>query len=592
MSLALDEQTGRHVAVKEIFADPRLRERLRREVALLEGLHDSGIVSHLGVWFEPDVVFAVMPWIEGASLREVLDAGGALSVPEVLWIGATIARALMVAHHRGIVHRDVKPANVLLDLAGNPYLCDFGVAKGEGAADLTRTGGAVGSPAYMSPEQVQGDFEPASDQYSLGVVCWELLVGRRPFRGSAFEVQLAHLTDPAPPVPASDEDGSAKVADIVQRMLVKNPGKRWVSLGAVADAFDAIASDSTVARATLARRVANARRRRHFERLMHQADAGTAPRNVKTHLIHAPIRPPESIDPAVPSADEAVPAPPAVSDVGGELGRPARRRVPVIAAVLAGVGLTVWALTSGSFAPSVTTSVPTPAAVDSDTRDHETLGMTAVLPDTAAVTSSPASTTSNGSANRASTSLSLVESRKLLDSLNRASTSPSLAYLRLLSRSLAGDTTAQRRAPTPPPMVDERAVETRENPVVQPPAVPDSAAGTAANRPAASVVSEPARSDRAPVITRRLADETLARPYTELQGMVSGPSARAFLAALKNTRRARPVRVESNVDGSVVAVYELPNRIGRRETWEALLTVSGSNEAVQLNIMQWKRTAP
>jgi eukaryotic-like serine/threonine-protein kinase len=268
VSLAEDEQTGQRVAVKELFQDPRLRERLRREVSLLEGLQHPGIVPHLGVWFEPDAVFAVMPWIEGASLREILDAGGALSQPEVLWLGAMVARALTVAHRRGIVHRDIKPANILVDLHGDPHVCDFGIAKAEGSVDLTRTGGAVGSPAYMSPEQVQGDYVPASDQYSLGVVCWELLAGHRPFLGSAFEVQLAHLTDPAPPLPVGHEPDSSQLAAIVQRMLQKRPERRWSSLEAVADALESVDSDPIVARAALATRVARARRRRHYERLL------------------------------------------------------------------------------------------------------------------------------------------------------------------------------------------------------------------------------------------------------------------------------------------------------------------------------------
>lgn len=204
---ATDRRLGRDVAVKllrDLHADEADRARFDNEARLLALLAHPGLITVLDVGAaDDDRPFLVLELVEGGTLRQAYDAGP-LPVARVAEIGAQVADALAHVHAAGVVHRDVKPSNVLLDADGRARLADFGIARLAGESlRVTRTGATIGSPAYLSPEQVRGepDLTPATDCYALGLVLLEALTARPAYVGSVLEVAVARLTR-APAVPA------------------------------------------------------------------------------------------------------------------------------------------------------------------------------------------------------------------------------------------------------------------------------------------------------------------------------------------------------------------------------------------------------
>jgi eukaryotic-like serine/threonine-protein kinase len=235
---ARDTRLGRIVAVKLLrpeFADsPEFRDRL-----LWEARH-AALLSHPGVVRVHDyddgsggnVPYMVMEYVAGPSLAAVLAAEGTLPAGRVLDLIAQVAGALACAHAAGIVHRDVKPANVLA-VGGRVKIADFGISRAIGAVAVTRAGLVMGTPAYLSPEQVAGlPATPASDLYGLGVIAYECLAGRPPFGGTALAVALAHREQPLPPLPATVP---RPVAELVAALTAKDPRYRPGDALAVAE---------------------------------------------------------------------------------------------------------------------------------------------------------------------------------------------------------------------------------------------------------------------------------------------------------------------------------------------------------------------
>jgi hypothetical protein len=176
--------------------------------------------------------YLVMELIDGDSLARVLRTGGAMDAARAMDIVAQAAVGLQAAHQAGLVHRDVKPANLLLDAAGVVKITDFGISYAAGSASVTRTGMIVGTPSYLAPERASGaQATPASDLYALGVVAYECLTGAPPFAGSAIEVVLAHAGRPLPPLPASVP---AAVAGFVECLTAKDPADRPATAAEVA----------------------------------------------------------------------------------------------------------------------------------------------------------------------------------------------------------------------------------------------------------------------------------------------------------------------------------------------------------------------
>ncbi len=212
---ATDTSLGRAVAVKvlaERYAqDASVRERFTREalaVARLSG--NPNIVTIYDVGVHEDRPFIVMEYLAGGSLEQKLASDGVQSPGQALeWLEQT-AGALDAAHREGVVHRDVKPANLLLDRHGRVHVADFGIASAAGLSSLTQTGTVLGTASYLSPEQAQGErTTAASDLYSLGIVAFELLTGRRPFEGDSVAAEaVAHVTGEVPSV-RERESGAA-----------------------------------------------------------------------------------------------------------------------------------------------------------------------------------------------------------------------------------------------------------------------------------------------------------------------------------------------------------------------------------------------
>jgi hypothetical protein len=235
---ARDRRHRRDVAVKVLHPDVAAAigpERFLREIEIAAGLMHPHILSLLDSGGADGLLWYVMPLVEGPSLRDRLAREGELPVDEALAILRDLLDALAHAHARGIVHRDLKPENVLL-AGGRVQLADFGIAKalteGAGAARLTATGMAVGTPAYMAPEQAAGDtqVDHRADLYALGVLAYEMLAGTPPFRGAtAQHLVAAHLTRTPEPIADLRPAVPPAVAAAIMRCLAKRPADRWQS---------------------------------------------------------------------------------------------------------------------------------------------------------------------------------------------------------------------------------------------------------------------------------------------------------------------------------------------------------------------------
>ena len=246
--LATETALRRRVVVKvlppEATADISV-ERFRREIQLAAGLQHPHIVPLLTAGVAGDILYYTMPLVDGESLRAKLVRDGQLSLSEALPILRDVADALVYAHARGLVHRDIKPDNVLL--SGNHALVtDFGVAKAMSVATvdstLTAAGIALGTPAYMAPEQAAGesDVDARADLYALGCTAYEMLCGRAPFTGSLRQVIAKHITDPPEPIAMHRADVPPALRDLVMRMLEKVPADRPASAQVFIDALDAL----------------------------------------------------------------------------------------------------------------------------------------------------------------------------------------------------------------------------------------------------------------------------------------------------------------------------------------------------------------
>jgi eukaryotic-like serine/threonine-protein kinase len=254
---AEDADLERIVAVKllsEHYADNEAtRGRFTREALAAARLSNApSTVTIFDVGEHGGRPYIVMEYLPGGSLADRLKARGAQPVGRTLeWLGQAAA-ALDAAHRGGIVHRDVKPANLLLDEDGRVKVADFGVASAAGLGSFTEAGTVVGTAGYLAPEQARGERAlPASDLYALAVVAYELLTGARPFeRESATAEALAHVSAPIPPASAANPDLPREVDDVLARGLAKDPAHRYPSgaelVAALRDAVDQAAGTTRV----------------------------------------------------------------------------------------------------------------------------------------------------------------------------------------------------------------------------------------------------------------------------------------------------------------------------------------------------------
>ena len=253
---ATDELLGRAVAVKvlaERYAEDRgVRERFTREALAAARLSGRpNVVTIFDVGESAGRPFIVMEYLGGGSLDDRVRAGRIPIGQALEWLEQAAA-ALDAAHAEGVVHRDVKPANLLLDEDDNVHVADFGIASAAGMDSLTKTGTVIGTAAYLSPEQALGDrATPASDRYALGVVGWELLTGRRPFGGDTPAAEAAaHVHAKVPPIASQSADVPPEVDAVFARALSKDPAARYASsadfVGDLRDALHAGSPPTTV----------------------------------------------------------------------------------------------------------------------------------------------------------------------------------------------------------------------------------------------------------------------------------------------------------------------------------------------------------
>src|SRR5689334_10893605 len=202
---AEDPVLRRRVAVKildpTLANDEHVRQRFRHEAIAAAGLGHPGIVATYDTGEDDGVAYIVMELVGGTTLRRLLDERGRLDIDEAADIGAQVADALTHAHSRGLIHRDVKPGNVLVEPDGRVKVTDFGIAKAAGTSELTRAGAVVGTARYLAPEQVEGGpVDARTDVYALGLVLYEMLSGQTPFDGDN-EIANAVARLRATPVP-------------------------------------------------------------------------------------------------------------------------------------------------------------------------------------------------------------------------------------------------------------------------------------------------------------------------------------------------------------------------------------------------------
>ena len=229
---AEDEVLGRRVALKllggRFVDDPEFRERFRREAQSAAGLAHPNIVGIFDRSEWDGTPYIAMELVDGKTLKELVIERGPLDPAIAVNLMEQVLRALGYAHRRGIVHRDVKPQNVIIDREGTAKVADFGIARAANS-DMTETGALVGTVAYVSPEQAQGEpVDRRSDLYSAGVVLYELLTGRVPFDGEApVSIALKHISErPVPPGQLRPGISPALEA-VVMRALEKDPARRY-----------------------------------------------------------------------------------------------------------------------------------------------------------------------------------------------------------------------------------------------------------------------------------------------------------------------------------------------------------------------------
>src|ERR671938_1476335 len=227
---ATDEGLGRTVAIKillpALVQEPGFAERFRGEARTMATINHPGVVDVYDYGSENGSAFLIMEYVEGDALSKTLSRVGRLTPGRTMALVAQAADALQAAHEKGIVHRDVKPGNLLVRPNGTLVLTDFGIARSAMVGQLTAAGSVLGTASYISPEQAAGGVAtPASDVYALGVVAYQCLSGHRPFDGATpIEIAMKHVRDTPRPLPA---DIPPAVRAIVDRALAKDPAARW-----------------------------------------------------------------------------------------------------------------------------------------------------------------------------------------------------------------------------------------------------------------------------------------------------------------------------------------------------------------------------
>ena len=239
--LARDETLDRPVAVKvmhrEMSEQADQLERFRQEARAVAKLSHPNVVSVIDAGEDGGHPYIVFEYVEGETLKQRIARIGALDIQEAIAYAIEIARGLSIAHARNMVHRDIKPQNVLIDDEGRAKLTDFGISRQLEQDGMTATGRVLGTTDYVAPEQAMGQaVDPRSDIYSLGVVLYEMLIGQVPFHAdSQVGVAMKHVNEELPDVQRRRPEVSAAVALVVERSTAKDPAERYQDVGEMID---------------------------------------------------------------------------------------------------------------------------------------------------------------------------------------------------------------------------------------------------------------------------------------------------------------------------------------------------------------------
>ncbi len=354
--LALNRRVAIKVMAPGIMMGEGMVERFRQEAITIANLQHAHIVSIYAVRQYDDLHFFVMQFVAGQALDAVLRSHGRLAIPAVRAILFQVGSALAYAHRRGVVHRDIKPGNILMSGDGDALVTDFGIAKVAEGPTQTQTGMVVGTPTYMSPEQCYAQpLDGRSDQYSLGVVAYELLAGVPPFTGSAFEIMRGHTTEQAPPLGAYRPELPPEMEAAIMRMLSKEPSGRFPGYAEALAAMGATAvSEGDPLRGELVRLAAVEERRTMLGDLLHTPNpsatpgGGTSRRSAGSGGVRAAARSTGATgaQTAGASAPITTPLEPGASPVPTvpSRGRSARWSVALVLALVAagGAGTVAW----------------------------------------------------------------------------------------------------------------------------------------------------------------------------------------------------------------------------------------------------------
>jgi eukaryotic-like serine/threonine-protein kinase len=238
--IALDRKVALKVLSPGLIADESMIERFWHEAKTIASLSHPHIISVYESREFEDLGFFVMTVVDGRSLEHLIRDVGPLPISVVRRVLVQVGSALAYAHRARVIHRDVKPDNILVDKDGRAVVTDFGLAQIAESPAQAQAGTMVGTPAYMSPEQCLGaTISAASDQYSLGVVAYEMLTGRSPFTGPPLAVMQAHVEKPPPRISELRPDCPETLEAAVQRMLEKDPASRWTSMAEAVAASEA-----------------------------------------------------------------------------------------------------------------------------------------------------------------------------------------------------------------------------------------------------------------------------------------------------------------------------------------------------------------
>jgi eukaryotic-like serine/threonine-protein kinase len=254
--LAEDQELGRRVAIKILNSrhgnDDQFIERFRREAKNAAALNHPNIVSIYDRGEAEDTYYIAMEFLDGRTLKELIVSRGAAPVNVAIEYARQILSALRFAHRHGIVHRDIKPHNALVDREGRVKVTDFGIARA-GTSQMTETGSIVGTAQYLSPEQARGgEVDPRSDLYSLGVVLYELLTGKTPFDGETpVEIAMKHLSNAPKPPSKLRPDIPPELDMVVLRALAKSPDDRYQSADEMEADLERVARGARVSATTV-----------------------------------------------------------------------------------------------------------------------------------------------------------------------------------------------------------------------------------------------------------------------------------------------------------------------------------------------------